>query len=187
MTRALLAAAFALLIASCHSEERRYQELAPTRERAPLEENRSFTPGPPSASALSHSAPFETTQTNPYESNVWGISEGQRYYRWFNCSGCHANGGGGMGPPLMDGKWRYGSDARSIFSSILNGRPNGMPAFRGRVNEQQAWQLVAYVRALGGLVPRPAAPSRSDSMQATDAPSIAARQKPYPEQPGKRP
>ena len=33
----------------------------------------------------------------------------------------------------------------------MKGRPNGMPSFRGRIPEDQIWQLVAYVRSLSGL------------------------------------
>src|SRR5205823_2563199 len=38
---------------------------------------------------------------NPYEGNAYAISEGQRLFNWYSCSGCHANGGGGIGPPLI--------------------------------------------------------------------------------------
>ena len=37
---------------------------------------------------------------------------GQEALRWFNCSGCHGNGGGGSGPPLMDDIWIYGGEHR---------------------------------------------------------------------------
>src|ERR1044071_3848683 len=43
------------------------------------------------------------------ETNAYAIAEGKRLYTQLNCVGCHANGGGGMGPPLMDDKWIYGS------------------------------------------------------------------------------
>ena len=60
-------------------------------------------------------------------------TEGQRLYKWYNCSGCHANGGGGMGPPLIKDKGS-GSTAvsrRNIFDTIVKGRPNGMPTWGG--------------------------------------------------------
>jgi cytochrome c oxidase cbb3-type subunit 3 len=99
-----------------------------------------------------------------YQANAWSISEGQRLYGWFNCVGCHSNGGGGMGPPLMDAAWLYGSEPLHVFESIVSGRPNGMPAFGGQITAQQAWQLVAYVRALGRLQPADAVSPRSDAM-----------------------
>ena len=115
---------------------------------------------------------------NPYEGNAYAAAEGQRLYDWYNCSGCHANGGGGMGPPLMDEKWFYGHEPEQIYETIMNGRPNGMPSFRGRIPEDQAWQLVAYVRSMSGLAPKAAAPGRSDGISAGPAENQRARMNP---------
>jgi cytochrome c oxidase cbb3-type subunit III len=93
------------------------------------------------------------------------VNEGKRLYKWFNCNGCHANGGGDVGPALMDDKWIYGADAANIFQTIMEGRPNGMPSFRDKIPAQQAWQIVAYVRSMSGLVPFYARPGRSDALQ----------------------
>jgi len=82
-----------------------------------------------------------------------------------NCVGCHSHGGGGMGPALMDSKWIYGSKPEQIFATIVEGRPNGMPSFRGKLPDYQVWQLVAYVRSLSGNVSSNAAPGRDDDMQ----------------------
>ncbi|MGD9762845.1 MAG: cytochrome c [Candidatus Binatia bacterium] len=103
------------------------------------------------------------------EDNAYELSEGKRLYAWFNCAGCHASGGGGMGPPLMDEGWRYGSEPADVYVSIVHGRPNGMPGFGGRIPVRQAWQLTAYVRALAGLAASDAAPGRSDGLQAKPA------------------
>jgi cytochrome c oxidase cbb3-type subunit III len=101
-----------------------------------------------------------------HEENAYSVAQGKTLYRWFNCNGCHASGGGGMGPALMDTEWRYGSETESVFETIMNGRPNGMPAFRGRVTEDQAWQLVAYVRSMSGLLSMDVAPGRNDGISA---------------------
>src|SRR4051812_15581092 len=93
------------------------------------------------------------TVKNDYEENAQAMSEGKTLFSSFNCVGCHAHGGGSIGPALMDAKWRYGSRPEQIFSSIMDGRPNGMPSFRGKLTAQQAWELAAYVRSLSGLVP----------------------------------
>jgi cytochrome c oxidase cbb3-type subunit 3 len=106
---------------------------------------------------------------NGYEENAYALNEGKRLYDWFNCSGCHAHGGGGMGPPLMDDKWIYGSEPDHVFSTIVEGRPNGMPSFRGKIPDYQVWQLVAYVRSMSGQVASDAAPGRNDDMN-TGAP-----------------
>jgi cytochrome c oxidase cbb3-type subunit III len=106
-----------------------------------------------------------------YEENAYHVSEGQRLYVWFNCVGCHANGGGGMGPPLMDDKWIYGGEIQNIAATILQGRPNGMPSFRGRIPEDQVWQIAAFVRSMPRHIAKDVAPGRRDSMQARPAPN----------------
>ena len=70
---------------------------------------------------------------NPYYGSAYDISEGQRLYQWYNCVGCHANGGGGMGPPLIKEEWIYGGEPPNIFDTIVKGRPNGMPTWGGRI------------------------------------------------------
>lgn len=85
---------------------------------------------------------------NPYEDDPEGVAEGRRLYHWYNCSGCHFNGGGGIGPPFLDEDWIYGGEAQNIYDSIMRGRPNGMPAYGGRIPEMQAWQIAAFVRSM---------------------------------------
>jgi cytochrome c oxidase cbb3-type subunit 3 len=101
---------------------------------------------------------------SPYDYNAYAISQGKQLFEWFNCSGCHAHGGGAIGPPLMDDTWIYGSEPQNIFATIVEGRPNGMPSFRGKIPTQQVWQLVAYVRSMSGMTPKDATPSRSDHL-----------------------
>jgi cytochrome c oxidase cbb3-type subunit 3 len=84
-----------------------------------------------------------------------------------NCAGCHFHGGGGMGVALMDDKWRYGGRIDQIAASILEGRPNGMPAWRGKLTEQQIWQLAAYVRTLSGQERKDAVSARADEVSNT--------------------
>lgn len=92
------------------------------------------------------------------------MSQGKQWFTWYNCNGCHGQGGGGSGPALMDATWLYGSAPEQIFTTIVDGRPNGMPAFRGRIPDHQVWQLVAYVRSMSGLVRKDAAPGRNDGL-----------------------
>ena len=101
-----------------------------------------------------------------YERSAYHVSEGSRLFRWYNCVGCHANGGGGMGPALIDNEWRYGASIEEIYDTIRDGRPNGMPSFRGKATEVQIWQLAAYVRSLGGLTPQSSS-SRREAMMST--------------------
>ncbi len=86
---------------------------------------------------------------NPYTNNLVAMQEGRRLFNWFNCSGCHGgHGGGGMGPSLRDPAWRYGGDDAHIFSSIAEGRGQGMPAWGTKIPEDQIWKLVTYIKSM---------------------------------------
>jgi cytochrome c oxidase cbb3-type subunit 3 len=104
-----------------------------------------------------------------YEGNAYHLSQGKKLYSWFNCTGCHSNGGGGSGPPLMDDVWIYGGAIENIVATIREGRPNGMPSFRGKIADDQIWEIAAYVRSMTGNVPKDAAPARNDDMHAGPA------------------
>ena len=116
---------------------------------------------------------------NPYDKSAYAISEGQRLYNWYNCSGCHSHGGGGIGPPLIKTEWIYGGQPENIFDTIVKGRPNGMPTWGGRIPEYQIWQIVAFVRSMNQEEPQSATPVRTDEIQTQpdvhDHPSGAAR------------
>jgi cytochrome c oxidase cbb3-type subunit III len=113
-----------------------------------------------------------------YQESAYAVAEGQRLYQQYNCVGCHANGGGGMGPALMDNYWIYGSEPGNIFATIVQGRPNGMPSFRNRIPEYQVWEIAAYVRSLSGLLPKDVSPSRTDETNVKPAESSTPRQTP---------
>lgn len=146
----------AMALTACEREERRFREMPAASARRNTERLVTLVPGPYTP---------DVRVKNPYERNAFAISEGKRLFTSYNCVGCHANGGGGMGPPLMDERWRYGSDPENIFATIVEGRPNGMPSFRGKIPEYQVWQLVAFVQSLSGNVPKDAANGRADDMQ----------------------
>ena len=150
------ASAVAVLVAvGCERESRPVDKLASaaTQPAATLSD---LFPG---------SAPPPADGTSPFQHNAWGIAEGKRLFTYLNCVGCHANGGGGMGPPLMDDKWIYGFEPGQVFATIVQGRPNGMPSFMNKIPDHQVWQIAAYVRSMSGLVRQDAAPGRSDHMK----------------------
>jgi cytochrome c oxidase cbb3-type subunit 3 len=120
---------------------------------------------------------------NPYSESAYYVNEGKRLFDWYNCSGCHFHGGGGIGPPLMDADWLYGDAPQNIYASIVEGRPNGMPAFGGKIPEYQVWQLVAYIRSMSGQLPKDVAPGRSDSMMVKQPESTTATEHPAKERP----
>jgi cytochrome c oxidase cbb3-type subunit 3 len=159
----------ALAVPACERESRRYRELPAGATRA--EGVRQ--------SALQAGGPQQMPPVlSPYQENAWGMAEGKRLFSSFNCTGCHANGGGSIGPALSDDKWIYGAAPQQIYSSIVEGRTNGMPSFGGRVPDQQVWQLVAYVQSLSGLVPQDAAPGRNDDMSVNKPELRIERQQP---------
>jgi cytochrome c oxidase cbb3-type subunit 3 len=138
-------------------------------------EERQFRPKPPAAALtktirLSTLQPGQSNDTaqvkNDAGDKAYAVAQGQQLYQAYNCVGCHANGGGGMGPPLMDDKWIYGSDPANVVATILEGRPNGMPSFRSKIPEDQAWEIAAYVRSMSGLLSKDVAPGRTDHMSA---------------------
>ena len=146
----------ALALIACERENRRFREVASTATATPAVTMSDLRAGAtPATEAVDH----------PYLSNAWAIAEGKRLFTWFNCAGCHSpNGGGAMGPPLTDEEWIYGAEPENIFATIVQGRPNGMPAWGGRLSNQQVWQLVAYVRTLSGMQRKDVRPGRRDGM-----------------------
>jgi cytochrome c oxidase cbb3-type subunit III len=107
--------------------------------------------------------------TNPDYGSAFAISEGARLFDWYNCEGCHFHGGGGIGPPLIKQVWLYGGEPANLFDTIVKGRPNGMPAWGGRIPEYQIWQLVAYIRSLNNEQPKSATPARTDEIEPSPA------------------
>lgn len=82
------------------------------------------------------------------------------------CLICHGTDGKGSEmrasmpaiPDFTSRTWQAGVATPQLLSSILDGKGTFMPAFRGRVNEEQARDLAAYIRAFG---PSPAAGSEN--------------------------
>ena len=130
-------------------------------------EKRDFHNPPPSKPAGEH-----------YQRDAYDVQQGKRLYQWMNCTGCHAHGGGGIGPALMDDHWIYGGKIQQIYTTIRDGRTNGMPAWKHRLTEQQMWQLAAYVRSMGRYVRKDVAPSRDDALNSGKAESRRARSAP---------
>jgi cytochrome c(L) len=100
----------------------------------------------PSAFAQQNgSAPMK----NPYTGNAAAVAEGKELYKKMNCYGCHGmQGGGGMGPSLIDEAWKTGDGSdRNLLDQILNGKGQ-MPPYKTMVNDDQAWKLIAFIRSL---------------------------------------
>ena len=98
---------------------------------------------------------------NPFPSNAASISTGQQLYQKY-CRFCHGATGVGDGPSapkdtkpsnLTDATWDRGSTDGEIFIVIQEGAgpEYKMKGLKGKVSEQDTWQLVNYVRSLGGV------------------------------------
>lgn len=76
------------------------------------------------------------------------------------CVACHGVDGRGnpaLGAPnLFDDAWLYGGDIGSVVASVTNGRSGVMPAWRERLNQDEARLITAWVIAQGAA--RKAAP-----------------------------
>jgi cytochrome c oxidase cbb3-type subunit 3 len=161
-----LGSALLLAIVACEREDRPFSRLSPERTDTPRgSDGRAQATG---AHHVTH--------------NAFAISEGQRLFDSFNCSACHGGRGGGhIGPALTDAQWRYGARVEDVHRSIAEGRPQGMPAFRGLINDDQIWQLSAYVLSLSGRVPQDVAAGRPDGMSVGEPPVMHVEESPKPE------
>ena len=165
---ALAFALGALVLAGCDREER-HSRAKPVTETIPAGESPdTIYPGTGTAPPLDARAAL-------YDNNAPALAEGQMLYTQMNCVGCHSHGGGGMGPALMDDEWRYGGRIDQIAATIAEGRPNGMPAWRGKLTQDQIWKLAAYVRSLSGQPSKDAVSSRADAMSATTPGTLTPR------------
>ena len=162
-------------LAGCYREKREFQPATGAASAADTTRMTRIHPGP-GEPVQSGAMPFAEGQRD--DENAFAVNQGKRLFRWYNCSGCHAQGGGNMGPPLMDDKWLYGDAPAAIYSTVVEGRPNGMPAFGGRIPEDQLWQLVAYVRSLSGQLRKDVAPSRSDGMAGAPPENVRDQERP---------
>ena len=166
----LVLGVLSLAVGACDREER-HSRAKPLGENVPAGPSPGllYAGGVPSGVAVDPRAAM-------YENNAPALAEGQQLFMWMNCVGCHSHGGGGMGPPLMDNQWRYGGSVQQIAATIVEGRPNGMPSFRGKLTADQVWKLAAYVHSLSGQQSKDVVSSRSDEMSTSTPQSLAPRQ-----------
>ena len=138
MTRAVpLVVACALVVSGCEGTR---GTAAPNASPPPMMTNIGPIPGP------GENGP---SIANPYAGDKTGMGEGRQLFNRMNCAGCHGDhAGGGMGPSLRDVVWMYGATDAQIFDSIARGRAHGMPAWGVKLNDDQIWKIVAYIKTL---------------------------------------
>jgi cytochrome c oxidase cbb3-type subunit 3 len=180
--RILTCGALAMGALGCAREERSFEQIAPLAVPARAQSHSGLSAGGPGPEG---ELPLDTRTTTRgyYDRNAWAINEGHHLFTAFNCNGCHGQGGGGEGPPLMDQRWRYGSEPGNVFATLIEGRPNGMPSYRGKLTVMQTWQLVSYVRALGGIVALDAQVGRGDTLSGHPSEMMLKHRRPPPPRP----
>ncbi len=158
----LATATAALLMAGCGGRAPPEKVTVPAPAATPDMSESALSPG------MDHTPVTSDPQAAGYYDNADAVFTGKRLFQQYNCSGCHSNGGGGMGPSLMDGGWIYGGRLDQIHHTLVEGRPNGMPAWGGKVPDPQLWQLSAYVRSLS--LPQTLAAQNGPTPSQTPAP-----------------
>jgi mono/diheme cytochrome c family protein len=100
---------------------------------------------------------------NPVPFTIDTIKRGRQHYT-VHCVTCHGTDGRGdtemreflktAPADLTDNQWMYGGHDLAVYDSIFRGRPErDMPGYADQLSEQQIWQIVGYLRYLGGQRP----------------------------------
>ena len=128
---------------------------------------------------------------SPFQDFKKVAEEGHQKFMSAGCNGCHGGtGGGGMGPPLTNSVWVYGSDDDTLFRLISLGSDElkkmgftrkgsenvvgPMPPMGGVLKDPDSvWKVIAWIRSInpssagGGAAPSAsAAPSSALSSPA---------------------
>lgn len=126
-----------------------------------------------------HNAPASAkAKKNPYANQAQAVAAGKEVYGR-TCITCHGAVGEGTGnvPPLAQGPAQHASDGEVFWYITRGDVSNGMPSWAS-LPEKQRWQLVSYVKSLGGAHPaatnsgtvKPEAPSAATKGIASNAP-----------------
>jgi cytochrome c(L) len=93
----------------------------------------------------------EPKKLNKFIGNAEAIKEGRATYLKYGCSGCHGvGGGGGMGPPLTDDVWKFGSSDEQLYK-LIKGQIDAstMPkVFGQQMTDDEIWKIIAFIRSV---------------------------------------
>ena len=127
-----------------------------------------------------HDAPASAEQTkNPYAGKHASAQAGANLFAR-HCASCHGPTGGGTGniPALAKGPTQSAPDG-AIFWFVTQGDPNnGMPSWSS-LSEQQRWQVVTYLKALGGANPPLPTEKVGAAPSSTSAPTATPPSAPF--------
>jgi mono/diheme cytochrome c family protein len=92
-----------------------------------------------------------TLTGNPFAKSAAAVVDGKKLFLKNGCAACHgAGGGGGMGKPLIDDEWKFGSEDQTLFKLIRGDIPNQtMPNVIGKgMTDDEVWEVLMYVRSI---------------------------------------
>ncbi len=109
------------------------------------------------------SDPNVTGFSNPLDFNADNLKRGRAFYQR-HCVTCHGADGRGdtemreflktAPADLTNGEWVYGGGDEALFTIIKTGNPErDMPGFSEQLADERIWQVVHYLRYLGGARP----------------------------------
>jgi glucose/arabinose dehydrogenase/mono/diheme cytochrome c family protein len=114
-----------------------------------------------------HNAPADLkNQQNPLAGQQFALARPIFHER---CASCHGENGEGTGniPALATGKAQSASDGELFWYITKGDLNNGMPAW-DKLPENQRWQIIGYIRLLGGSKPgSPRVPLSADEAVTT--------------------
>jgi cytochrome c oxidase cbb3-type subunit 3 len=85
---------------------------------------------------------------NPYRGDPTAIAAGKEIFTT-TCAACHLPDGRGLvGPSLIDPYWKYGHDDATLFETVSEGRPGGMPPWGTQLGSEKIWKVLAYIETL---------------------------------------
>jgi mono/diheme cytochrome c family protein len=124
-----------------------------TSTTSPYDESEFVRPDPPGE---------YSDAVNPYEGDTDAIAEGQELYQQ-NCVSCHGPTGQGDGPAAsalepepadLGIVQRSQSDGylawRITEGGLMEPFRSVMPAWKGILNEEKIWKIIAYIRTFDG-------------------------------------
>jgi len=158
----LLAAAVILLVAGSFLAQEKKDE-----PQAPAASSSQATPASsPHNYAIS---PEDAAKKNPIRFTDASVDRGKKVFK-YQCALCHGEKGDGKGdlakemsltlPDFTQADTLSKRTDGELFAIVATGK-EPMPSQKGRMPAPQMWNLVNYLRALGGKVPAKATPKEA--------------------------
>jgi len=104
------------------------------------------------------------TVKGPIPYSTKSIARGKQFYL-VHCVECHDQDGKGLGRRDFNGtppadltnpdEWTHGTSAEAVFSSVREGTKNDMPGYKDKLQDEQIWHVVNFVRSLWPEARRP--------------------------------